>query len=92
MEQLEGLVEPPGVGARGVADGQHPGDVAELPERTWDSRARIQFSLPRTVLISPLCASIRYGCASGQEGKVFVENREWTIARAEATRSSWRSR
>ena len=47
------------------------------------SRARIQFRLPRTVLISPLCATYRYGCASGQEGNVLVENLECTRASAE---------
>ena len=52
------------------------------------SRARIQFRLPCTVLISPLWASIRYGWASGQEGKVFVEKREWTRAMALVTRGS----
>ncbi len=38
-----------------------------------DCRARIQFRLPCTVLISPLWAIIRNGCARGQDGKVFVE-------------------
>ena len=33
----------------------------------------IQLALPVTVLISPLCASIRNGCASFQVGKVLVE-------------------
>ncbi len=47
---------------------------------SWLSRARIQLRLPLTVLISPLCAMIRNGWASGQDGKVFVENREWTMA------------
>ena len=28
-------------------------------EASWDSRARIQLTLPRSVLISPLCAIIR---------------------------------
>src|SRR3546814_12479556 len=46
------------------------------------SRARIQFRLPITVLISPLCAMKRNGCDSGQLGKVLVENREWTTATA----------
>src|ERR1700731_1317376 len=46
------------------------------------SRARIQFSLPVTVLISPLCAMRRNGWASGHDGKVFVENRECTIPTA----------
>ncbi len=52
------------------------------------SRARIQFSLPWTVLISPLWASIRYGCASGQLGNVFVLKRECTSASALSKRSS----
>ena len=47
------------------------------------SRARIQFRLPRTVLISPLCATYRYGWASGQDGNVLVENRECTRASVE---------
>ena len=38
-----------------------------------DSRARIQLRLPSTVLISPLWAIMRIGCASGQDGNVFVE-------------------
>ncbi len=58
---------------------------------SWDSRARIQARLPLTVLISPLCATKRYGWASGQLGKVLVENREWTRASAEAKRRSERS-
>ena len=44
------------------------------------SRARIQLRLPRTVLISPLCATYRYGWASGQDGNVLVENLECTSA------------
>ena len=55
------------------------------------SRARIQFRLPRTVLISPLCAIYRYGWASCQDGNVLVENREWTMASADRYRSSDRS-
>ncbi len=47
-------------------------------------RAAIQLRFARTVLISPLCAIIRKGCASGHDGKVFVENREWTSAISEA--------
>ncbi len=47
------------------------------------SRARIQLRLPRTVLISPLCATYRYGWASGHDGNVLVENRECTSASAE---------
>ena len=55
------------------------------------SRARIQFRLPRMVLISPLCAMNRYGWASGQDGNVFVENRECTSASADVYRGSDRS-
>ncbi len=62
-----------------------------MPEVSIDSRACIQLRFPWTVLISPLCEMKRYGCASGHDGKVFVENRECTRARAEATRGSERS-
>ena len=55
------------------------------------SRARIQFSLPCTVLISPLWASMRYGCASGHDGNVFVLNRECTRQSADSKRGSCRS-
>ena len=41
-------------------------------EASCDSRARIQLTLPISVLISPLWAIIRYGWASSQLGKVFV--------------------
>ena len=51
-------------------------------ERMVSSRAFIRSWFPRIVLISPLCSSIRWGCALLQEGKVLVENRECTIARA----------
>ena len=54
-------------------------------EASCDSRARIQLTLPRSVLISPLWAIIRYGCASSQLGKVLVEKREWTSASALAS-------
>ena len=43
------------------------------------------------VLISPLCAMNRYGWASGQLGKVLVENRECTSAIALSVRASVRS-
>ncbi len=55
------------------------------------SRACIQFLLPRIVLISPLWAMNRNGCASGQDGKVLVEKRECTRAMALLTRASVRS-
>ena len=57
-------------------------------EASCDSRARIQLMLPRSVLISPLWAIIRYGCASSQLGNVFVEKRECTSASADFVRGS----
>ena len=56
-----------------------------------DSRVRIQLRLPCTVLISPLCAMKRYGCASGHEGNVLVLKRLCTNARADSMRSSDKS-
>jgi len=58
---------------------------------SWDCRARIQLRLPLTVLISPLCAMVRNGWASGQDGNVLVEKREWTIASLVLKRLSDRS-
>ena len=55
------------------------------------SRACMRLRLPRTVLISPLWATKRNGCASGQDGKVLVEKRLWTIAMALVHRASRRS-
>ncbi len=55
------------------------------------SRARIQLMLPISVLISPLWAITRNGCASSQLGNVFVEKRECTSASALVKRSSCRS-
>src|SRR3954453_22250913 len=49
-------------------------------------REYIQLTLPRTVLISPLWARNRYGCASFQDGKVLVENRWCTRASADVVR------
>ena len=46
------------------------------------SRTRIQFRLPRSVLISPLWQRKRYGCARDQVGRVLVEKRECTSASA----------
>ena len=42
-------------------------------DSSCDWRARIQLRLAPTVLISPLWASMRSGCASGHDGNVFVE-------------------
>ncbi len=39
------------------------------------SRERIRFRFSRTVLISPLWATNRNGCANGHDGNVFVEKR-----------------
>src|SRR3972149_8736971 len=47
-----------------------------------DWRACIQFTFPRSVLISPLWIRYRYGWARAQLGNVFVLNREWTSMRA----------
>ncbi len=55
------------------------------------SRARIQLMLPVSVLISPLCATYRYGCASGHDGKVFVLKRWCTSASADSRSGSARS-
>ena len=55
------------------------------------SRARIQFTLPISVLISPLWAITRYGWASGQLGNVFVLKRECTSAIALRISGCWRS-
>ena len=41
--------------------------------------------LPRSVLISPLWATKRYGCASGHDGNVLVEKRWCTSASADST-------
>jgi len=41
--------------------------------------AVLQFTLRRTQLISPSCASNRNGCASDQRGSVFVEKRRWSM-------------
>ena len=46
------------------------------PKLSWSRRASwlfIQLTLPRIVLISPLCANTRNGCASFHCGKVLVE-------------------
>ena len=51
-----------------------------LGEESTLSRASIHPRLPRIVLISPLCASRRKGCARLQVGKVLVLKRECTKA------------
>ena len=55
------------------------------------SATPIQRKLPLSVLISPLWQRKRYGCARDQDGKVFVEKREWTSANPVATFGSTRS-
>ena len=62
---------------------------SSLAKSAW--RACIQFMLPRKVLISPLWARYRYGCARSQLGNVLVEKREWTSARADSIRGSFSS-
>ena len=44
-------------------------------ESSFEVRALDQLRFPSIVLISPLCANIRNGCASGHRGKVLVEKR-----------------
>ena len=51
-----------------------------IGEDMVSSRASIRSMLPRMVLISPLCAIMRYGCARSQLGVVLVEKRECTMA------------
>ena len=93
VQQLEHLVEAAVSRRPGGADREDlvevAGERASLASSA--SRARIQFSLPVTVLISPLWATYRNGWASGHDGNVLVENRECTRARALSTRSSCRS-
>ena len=48
---------------------------ANRGEESVSSRMRIQFTLPVSVLISPLCASMRNGCAVYHMGNVLVEYR-----------------
>ncbi len=61
-------------------------------EPSSGSRARIQFRLPCSVLISPLWASIRNGWARIQFGNVFVLYRWWKTASAVSNLGSLRSR
>ena len=49
-------------------------------------RARIQLTLPRSVLISPLWQTSRNGCARSHVGNVLVEKRWCTIASADTMR------
>ena len=76
MQQFEHLVEASGVGRSRGADRERTGrSPGRLSLSSIASRARIQFWLPCTVLISPLWATNRYGWASGHDGNVLVENR-----------------
>ena len=54
-------------------------------------RALDQLRLPSMVLISPLWASMRKGCASGQRGKVLVEKRWWNTQIAVSSEGLFRS-
>ena len=51
----------------------------------------MKFALPMTVLISPLCAMKRFGCARDQLGKVLVEKRVCISASADSKSGSWKS-
>ena len=59
--------------------------------RNFDCRARIQLTLPRRVLISPLWALSRKGWARSQRGRTLVEKRAWTMASRETVAPSVRS-
>ena len=82
--------------AESEASGVQIGESRDRSPRIFElasmaSRACIRLRLPRTVLISPLCATKRNGWASGQDGNVLVENRLCTIAIALMHLSSRRS-
>ena len=92
VQQFEHLVERRRVAPLWVDDREQPLQVTRDARRTRAaSRARIQLRLPRNVLISPLCAMYRYGCASGHDGNVLVEKRLCTRAIALANLGSDRS-
>ncbi len=59
--------------APGVTIGMSGDRSPSSSDSSWDWRARIQLRLPATVLISPLCAIMRSGCARGHDGNVLVE-------------------
>ena len=58
-EQLERVIERGGIAAARLDDGEKllAGRRRKAPIRGWTARACIQFTLPRTVLISPLWAT-----------------------------------
>ena len=60
-------------------------------DASFEVRALDQLRLPSIVLISPLWASMRKGCASGHRGKVLVENRWWKTQIAVSKVGSLRS-
>jgi hypothetical protein len=65
--------------------------LPKISDSSIPSRAAIQLTLPRSVLISPLCDMNRIGWARSHEGNVFVLNRECTIARWLVYRGSAKS-
>ena len=85
-EELEHVVERRRVAAALADDRQDLLQVVAEAASDWSSpsRARIQLMLPVSVLISPLCAMKRYGCASGHDGNVFVLKRWCTSASADS--------
>ena len=64
-EQFDNLVERGGVGSALVSTGCRSSDIVA-------ARASMRARLPQMVLISPLCASVRKGCARSHEGRTFV--------------------
>ena len=65
----EAVSEPPAC-TTGLMSSMNGSSTASASRVSW---LFIQLTLPEMVLISPLCASLRNGCASRQVGKVLVE-------------------
>ena len=63
----------PGLALEPVAEWSAANGYEMLEIACW--RARIQFTFPRSVLISPLWHTSRNGCARSHVGKVLVEKR-----------------
>jgi len=79
-------------GTMGSSCSSSPGDSRSSAHPIAPSRARIQLALPLRVLISPLCPSIRMGCARCHAGNVLVLKRLCTSARWLRKASLCRSR
>lgn len=92
VQQLQNLVEGRGVGGSGCTDRRKPAEVA------GDLGAR-QHGFPGSHAVAVTAHGVDLSvvgdeaerCASGHDGKVFVEKRLWTMAMALTQRSSRRS-